>query len=156
MGRTKAAVLPLPVIAQARTSRPSRAGGIASFWIGVGSVNPIRAMPRSRSGWRSNEVNDMSIAFFEAQLGPFSLPSEDSWHAQPRGRGGRETRSEEDAGLATKPALEPDARQCTQSRAGWREILRWRDVPPLPPAKASSEGRQRGVITTLTRDSGRS
>ena len=32
----KAAVLPLPVIAQARRSLPARAGGIASFWIGVG------------------------------------------------------------------------------------------------------------------------
>jgi hypothetical protein len=31
-----AAVLPLPVIAQAMTSRPSTAGGMASSWIGVG------------------------------------------------------------------------------------------------------------------------
>ena len=36
MGRRKAAVLPLPVMAQASTSRPARAGGMASRWIGVG------------------------------------------------------------------------------------------------------------------------
>ncbi|OGL05659.1 MAG: hypothetical protein A3I03_12270 [Candidatus Rokubacteria bacterium RIFCSPLOWO2_02_FULL_68_19] len=50
MGSTKAAVLPLPVMAQASTSRPSMAGGIASCWIGVGRVKPISLTPRRRSG----------------------------------------------------------------------------------------------------------
>jgi hypothetical protein len=36
MGRRKAAVLPLPVSALARMSRPSRAGGMESVWMGVG------------------------------------------------------------------------------------------------------------------------
>ena len=40
IGSTNAAVLPLPVMAQARTSRPARAGGTASAWIGVGRAKP--------------------------------------------------------------------------------------------------------------------
>ena len=38
MGRTKAAVLPVPVWAAARTSRPSRTRGMALAWTGVGVV----------------------------------------------------------------------------------------------------------------------
>ena len=55
-----AAVLPLPVIAQASTSRPVRAGGIASRWIGVGTVKPSASTARSRSGCRVNDANDMN------------------------------------------------------------------------------------------------
>ena len=40
IGSTKAAVLPLPVAAQASTSRPASAGGIACSWIGVGRAKP--------------------------------------------------------------------------------------------------------------------
>ena len=36
IGRTKAAVLPVPVCAQPTTSRPARTRGIACSWIGVG------------------------------------------------------------------------------------------------------------------------
>jgi hypothetical protein len=39
IGRQEGDVLPLPVMAQARTSRPSTAGGMASAWIGVGRGN---------------------------------------------------------------------------------------------------------------------
>src|SRR6266542_5242605 len=38
-------------MAQASTSRPSIAGGIVSFWMGVGRVKPISLTPRARSGW---------------------------------------------------------------------------------------------------------
>ena len=38
IGRTKAAVLPVPVWAPASRSRPARTSGIASRWTGVGSV----------------------------------------------------------------------------------------------------------------------
>ena len=38
MGSTNAAVLPVPVWAPARTSRPSSTAGMARAWIGVGSV----------------------------------------------------------------------------------------------------------------------
>ncbi len=38
IGRTNAAVLPVPVWAPARTSRPARTSGIAWAWTGVGSV----------------------------------------------------------------------------------------------------------------------
>jgi hypothetical protein len=41
-------------MAQASTSRPSMAGGIASFWIGVGRVKPISRTPRKRSEWSPN------------------------------------------------------------------------------------------------------
>jgi hypothetical protein len=37
IGRTKAAVLPVPVWAAARRSRPERTIGIACSWTGVGS-----------------------------------------------------------------------------------------------------------------------
>ena len=60
MGSPKAAVLPLPVAAQARTSRPSIAGGMAWSWIGVGRVNPSSRTPRSSSGWSPNEVKGMT------------------------------------------------------------------------------------------------
>src|SRR5215210_2940771 len=55
MGSANAAVLPLPVIAQARTSRPSTAGGMPSRWIGVGTVKPRSATPFKRLGCRLNE-----------------------------------------------------------------------------------------------------
>ena len=38
IGRTNAAVLPVPVWAPARTSRPDRTSGIAARWTGVGSA----------------------------------------------------------------------------------------------------------------------
>jgi len=43
-GRTKQAVLPVPVWAAAMTSLPERTAGIALSWIGVGVVYPASAM----------------------------------------------------------------------------------------------------------------
>ena len=43
MGSANAAVLPVPVVAAATTSRPSSASGMACSCTGVGTVNPIRA-----------------------------------------------------------------------------------------------------------------
>ncbi len=40
IGSRNAAVLPLPVTALARTSRPAMAGGMASAWMGVGRAKP--------------------------------------------------------------------------------------------------------------------
>lgn len=40
MGRANAAVLPLPVSARPIKSRPARARGIDSAWIGVGALYP--------------------------------------------------------------------------------------------------------------------
>ena len=57
IGRRNAAVLPLPVIAQASRSLPSRAGGIACSWMGVARVKPSSRTPRSRSGWSLNLAN---------------------------------------------------------------------------------------------------
>ena len=48
--KPKAAVLPLPVSALPRTSRPSRAGGIARAWIGVGSEKPRSSRAASNGG----------------------------------------------------------------------------------------------------------
>src|SRR5918993_4792047 len=50
IGSRKAAVLPLPVAAHARTSRPARAGPMASDWMGVGRVNPRSFKARVRLG----------------------------------------------------------------------------------------------------------
>src|SRR5688572_10800330 len=57
MGSRNAAVLPLPVMAQASTSRPAIAGGIASAWIGVGRVKPSSLMPFWRFGCSFKPVN---------------------------------------------------------------------------------------------------
>ena len=43
MGSENAAVLPVPVLAAATTSRPSRASGIACSCTGVGTEKPIRS-----------------------------------------------------------------------------------------------------------------
>lgn len=40
MGNMNAAVLPVPVAAQAHKSRPANANGMHAAWIGVGFVNP--------------------------------------------------------------------------------------------------------------------
>jgi hypothetical protein len=50
IGSRNAAVLPLPVVAEASTSRPASAGGIASVWIGVGRVKPSSFTPFKRFG----------------------------------------------------------------------------------------------------------
>ena len=55
IGSTKAAVLPVPVWAAARTSRPSRTSGIAADWTGVGVSYPSSATMRTRSADRPSE-----------------------------------------------------------------------------------------------------
>src|SRR6476469_10039374 len=55
MGSTKAAVLPVPVWAAARTSRPPRTRGIAADWTGVGVSYPSSATMRTRSADRPSE-----------------------------------------------------------------------------------------------------
>lgn len=44
MGKTKAAVFPVPVAAQAQMSFPASATGMQAAWIGVGSVYPAAAI----------------------------------------------------------------------------------------------------------------
>ena len=53
MGKAKATVLPVPVWARPSTSRPNRAGGMASAWIGRGAVNDASETAWSSSGRRS-------------------------------------------------------------------------------------------------------
>ena len=50
MGRANAAVLPVPVWANPRTSRPFKANGIACCWMGVGLVKPTELTPASTLG----------------------------------------------------------------------------------------------------------
>src|SRR5207302_4608795 len=59
MGRRNAAVFPLPVIAQARTSRPASAGGMASLWTVVGRVKPSSRVARRRAGSRPRPEKGM-------------------------------------------------------------------------------------------------
>ncbi len=61
IGRPNAADLPLPVSALARMSRPSRAGGIAIVWMGVGSVNFRSRTARRSSGFKPRESKDMEM-----------------------------------------------------------------------------------------------
>ena len=63
IGSRNAAVFPLPVLAQASTSRPARAGGMASVWIGVGRMNPSSLMPFRRLGWSLSGVNGKRQSF---------------------------------------------------------------------------------------------
>lgn len=50
MGSVNAAVLPLPVCASPMTSRPDRASGSASAWMGVGLVKLSRVHASTSSG----------------------------------------------------------------------------------------------------------
>src|SRR6187399_1333437 len=62
IGRTKAAVLPVPVCAAARTSRPARTSGMADSWTGVGDVYPSSATMRTRSADRPSESKVKRVA----------------------------------------------------------------------------------------------
>jgi hypothetical protein len=53
-GTRKARVLPVPVWAVARTSRPARAGGIAAAWTGVGIVMLAEARFPCKTGERDS------------------------------------------------------------------------------------------------------
>lgn len=47
-GRRNEAVLPLPVTAEAQTSKPLRLGGMLEDWMGVGVMKPMEVQPRRR------------------------------------------------------------------------------------------------------------
>ena len=51
-GMTKAAVFPVPFFARARMSRPARAIGMLSSWMGEGRSKPASKMPISNSRLR--------------------------------------------------------------------------------------------------------
>ena len=51
-GMTKAAVFPVPFFARARMSRPARAIGMLSSWIGDGRSKPASKMPMRSSRLR--------------------------------------------------------------------------------------------------------
>jgi hypothetical protein len=59
----KAAVLPLPVGALAKTSRPARATGIAACCMGVASVYLKSSMPRNSAAFRGNSEKIEMIAY---------------------------------------------------------------------------------------------
>ena len=59
IGRRNAAVFPLPVMAVARTSRPSRSGGMAARWMGVGAEKPMRSAAWTRPWWSPSSANDI-------------------------------------------------------------------------------------------------
>ena len=90
IGRRKATVFPLPVIADASTSRPSRPGGIAASWIGVGWRNPRSFRPFNRAWWSFNAANGMS----PLSTGMIRMPFDARWAA-----------FVESAGSATEPRL---------------------------------------------------
>ena len=51
-GMTKAAVLPVPFLARARMSRPVKAMGMDSSWMGEGCSNPASKIPMRSSRFR--------------------------------------------------------------------------------------------------------
>ena len=61
IGRTKAAVLPVPVWARPRMSRPSKAAGMAFSWMGVGPSKPRVLRLRWRSAFRPRDEKGLEI-----------------------------------------------------------------------------------------------
>ena len=73
-GSRKAAVLPLPVCAVTRRSRPSSAGGMAACCTGVGSVKFSSATALSRRSCRANWENTGAYLGTENRKQPHRLP----------------------------------------------------------------------------------
>jgi len=61
-GSPNAAVLPEPVCAMPSRSLPSRMAGIASVWMGVGSVKPAAWAAWARAGERPRAAKGMGKA----------------------------------------------------------------------------------------------
>src|SRR5712671_2774258 len=75
-GKVNPAVLPVPVWAPPRTSRPCSTNGIACAWIGVGSTYPCSATAFSSSGSRSSSAKlGKRILSFRPRSGPKKLQS---------------------------------------------------------------------------------
>ncbi|KYF81287.1 hypothetical protein BE18_40570 [Sorangium cellulosum] len=66
IGKANAAVLPVPVCAHPRTSLPSRIGGMACCWIGVGVLYPSASMARSSGSMSLRSANSMDIGLVES------------------------------------------------------------------------------------------
>lgn len=60
-GRRKASVLPLPVRAAPRTSRPARSMGMEADWMGVVCVKPISERARKVGEHSGSEVNGILV-----------------------------------------------------------------------------------------------
>ena len=71
-GMRKLRVLPVPVWAVARTSRPSRAGGMAPAWTGVGVMKFALAICCCRAGERLRSENEFQLIL---SSGWFGIPS---------------------------------------------------------------------------------
>ena len=64
----KAAVLPVPFFARARMSRPVRATGTLSSWIGDGFSKPASKMPIKRSLLRPKSSNSSPLVFVTSYI----------------------------------------------------------------------------------------
>ncbi len=84
MGSTNAAVLPVPVGAQASTSRPASTWGMTSAWMGVGTVYPsatsawttLRERPSPRKGEASMAAGSTATAGGASSCAPGREASE--------------------------------------------------------------------------------
>src|SRR6266581_1118521 len=82
IGSRNAAVFPLPVCAQAITSRPRRAGGMASAWIGVARTNPSSLIALTTAGFRFSCVK--GTTHYPSRTPPHTWPvlihtANDTW-----------------------------------------------------------------------------
>ena len=68
-GKTKAAVLPVPVCAQAIKSLLSNIKGMACCWTGVGSIKPIALSASSKEDTNEKSLNDKFVLFSEVLIG---------------------------------------------------------------------------------------
>ena len=69
----KAAVLPVPVCASPRTSRPSRAAGMVRAWIGRGESKPASAIARLSGDGNRNVAKPASGRDVDLRMGVLSV-----------------------------------------------------------------------------------
>ena len=74
MGSVNAAVFPVPVCARPMMSRPVRISGIASRWIGVGSVYPASVTALRRTADRPRSVEGRTRRRNRGAIGPVCFP----------------------------------------------------------------------------------
>ncbi len=66
-GSRKAAVLPVPVWAEAITSLPARMEGITCCWTGVALIYPIESIPSINRSCRPNSEN-VKLCYFKLMI----------------------------------------------------------------------------------------
>ena len=89
IGRTNAAVLPVPVCAQASTSRPASTCGMTWAWTGVGWSYPSSSTARTSAGTRPSAANGEAAVSPSSASGVGAARTGAAWGARGGGASGR-------------------------------------------------------------------